>query len=93
VVSAAFDPQANSVELYATFSDDITSCTLEIYTTNAAGAFVPIAVYNNVSSLNCSNLYAGEFIQNVSLRGRPVQVAISNYTGAGTITISCNRLN
>jgi hypothetical protein len=43
--------------------------------------------------INCSNLSVGEFTNNISLGGRSIKVAITNYTGAGTIAIGCNRLN
>jgi hypothetical protein len=89
-----FNPQANSVELSAMFADDLTSCSILVYSVNdVSGDSQLVATFNNVSLTNCSNLCVGEFDQDVSLGGLPIQVAITNYVGGGPITVGCKRLN
>ena len=91
--SAAFNPQANSVELWVTFSDNLTSCSIVVYGDIGDGTFQEVATFDNVNMLNCSNLSVGEFANNIRLGGRAIKVATTNHAGPGTVTVRCNRLS
>lgn len=91
--STAFNPEANTVELYAQFSDGATSCSVTLLNDDGTGTFVAIKTFDGVNLFNCSNLVVGEWPTDVSLAGRQCKIQISNYSGTGTITVLCTRLN
>ena len=90
-VSAAFNPQGNAAEIWCTFSKADTKCSIVVTADDGTGTFVPLATFNNVSMLADSNLQVGEFWQGRSLAGRPIKVAVANYSGTGTITVRVSR--
>lgn len=91
--SGAFNPYANSVVLTVQFSSASASCTLTVTNDNGTGTFVPVATFNNVSMENDGGLYVGELVQQITLQGRAIEVQISNWTGTGTLTVNCKRMN
>lgn len=93
IVSAAYNANANSVELITQFSDGATKCSLVVSNDDGTGTFVTVATFNNVSNANETNLYVGQLVQKITLQGRAIKVAITNYTGTGTISVFAKRLN
>ena len=69
----------------ATFSDLHTSCTITVF---LADGETVVATWNNVSTLNSGNLYAGFAEQRKLIGGGSLVFQVSNYDGAGSITLS-----
>jgi hypothetical protein len=92
-LSNAFNPYANEVALTVQFSAPTISCALTVLNDDGTGNFVPVATFNNVSESNDGGLLVGQLIQNITLQGRAIKVQISNWTGAGTLTVNCKRMN
>ena len=91
--SAAFNPEANSVELFTAFSDVSTFCDIIVTNDDGTGTFVQVAEFLGVGLLKDSNLYIGQLDQGITLQGRAIKVTVQNFRGSGTVAVSCNRLN
>lgn len=91
--SSEFNPQANSIELYTSFTNDADTCTITVTNDNGTGSYVQVAQFTGVSGTSDGNLYVGALVQNITLQGRAIRVQVSNYNGIGTVTISVKRLN
>ncbi len=96
-VSAAFNPQANSIEIWANFADGFTVCDLVVYNL-IGGVMTEVATFVGVSLFNCSNLYVGELDQHITLQGQPIQITATNFrtTNAGIpgpVTVGVTRIN
>jgi hypothetical protein len=95
--SAAFNPQANSIEIWANFADGFTVCDL-VVSNLINGVMTQVAEFDGVSLFNCSNLYVGELDQGITLQGQPIQITAQNFrtTNAGTpgpVTVGVSRIN
>ena len=93
MTSNAFSAEANSIELTTVFSDGVTKCDLVVSNDNGTGTFVTVATFTGVSNANEGALYIGALVQNITLQGRAIKVAIQNFSGPGTVTVNCKRLN
>jgi len=86
--SGLIDVAANTIELTATFSDLHTSCTITVF---LADGETVVATWNNVSTLNSGNLYAGFAEQRKLIGGGSLVFQVSNYDGSGSITLLVKR--
>lgn len=93
VTSAAFNPHANSIELYAQFSDGLTSCNISVLNDDGAGNFITVATFTGINLFKASGLTVGEWPTGKSLGGRAVKIVIANIAGGGTVTVLSQRLN
>jgi hypothetical protein len=92
VLSASFEPQANSVQIIAQFSDGGTTCDVTLLNDDGTGTFVAVATFTGVSLFK-NGMTVGEWPTGISLGGRACKLQIANYTGTGSITLSYKRLN
>lgn len=93
VTSDAFNPQANSIEIYPQFSDGLTKCDISVQNEDASGVYNTVATFPGITLFKASGLSVGEFPQGISLGGRNIKIVIANITGGGTVTVLVQRLN
>jgi hypothetical protein len=86
--SGLIDVAANAIELDVSFSDLHTSCSITVLLADGETVF---ATWNNVSTLNSGNLYAGFAEQRKLIGGGQLMFQVSNYDGAGSITLLVRR--
>ena len=86
--SGLIDVAANAIELDASFSDLHTSCSITVF---LADGKTVVATWDNVSTLKSGNLYAGFAEQRKLIGGGQLIFQVSNYSGAGSITLSVRR--
>lgn len=91
--STAFNANAREVALSVVFSSPAASCTLTVTNDDGTGTFVPVATFPNVSASNDTGLLVGQLVQGITLQGRAIKVVISAWTGTGTLTVNCKRMN
>jgi hypothetical protein len=93
IISASFNPQANSVEIYPQFSDGKTSCDISILNDDGTGTFHVVATFTGITLFKASGLSVGEYPTGISLGGRAIQVQVANIAGGGTVAVLVQRLN
>lgn len=91
--SAAFNPQANSIELYPQFSDGNTSCDIIVLNDDGTGTFNVVATFPHIDLFNASSCSVGEYPTGISLGGRAIKIQIANIAGGGSVTVLVQRLN
>lgn len=92
VTSASFEPQANSIQIIAQFSDGRTSCDISLLNDDGTGTFVTVATFTGVTLFK-NGMTVGEWPTGISLGGRACKLQIANYAGTGSVTLSYKRLN
>jgi hypothetical protein len=93
VISAAYNPQGNSIALYPRFSDGLTSCSLAVLNDDGTGTFVQVASFDNINLFNAESCTVGEWPTGISLGGRAIEIAVSNLVGPGSVNVFVQRLN
>lgn len=88
-LSAALHLGARSIEVDASFSDAVTTCTLNFYKVTSGGN-VQVFTIPGVSETNCDDLFVGGF-EGVNFEGLPIIVEATTFVGGGTVTVSIKR--
>jgi hypothetical protein len=85
--SVAIEVAANAIELAATFSDNLTSCDIQVKL--ASGTI--FTTFTGVNNLRPNNLYAGFAEQRALLGGGALQFVLLNFSGTGSLSLIVRR--
>lgn len=88
--SAAVKLGSNGIEVHPTFSDPVTTCSVQVI--NNADQSV-IKQWDNVSMANAGTLYLGYYDIQDLLAGKTIKIRAFNFVGGGNVSVKIKKLS